>query len=96
MAAAEDDSGQAKREQGMDADLAALLGDAGTGGLSSVEFSDRLTDIHVRHLGDEAAVVANEMSRVRALRAFEALGREAPSRHHELELLAAALGLSTT
>jgi hypothetical protein len=31
--------------------------------------------------------------RRKALTAFEDLGREAPSRHHELELLAEALGI---
>jgi hypothetical protein len=68
MPAAADDGEQAKRECDMDADLAALHDDAKAGELSSAEFYDRLTDIHVRHLGDDAAGSANAMSRVRALR----------------------------
>jgi hypothetical protein len=87
---------EAELPEQMRAELAALFDDASAGGLSSAEFYDRLTDIHNRHLGADAGAVANEMSRDRALRAFEGLSREAPSRHHELELLAAALGLSTT
>jgi hypothetical protein len=75
-------------------DLTALLGDASAGELTSSDFYERLTDIHLRHLGDDTNSAANQMSRARALRAFEGLTREAPSRHHELERLADALGIS--
>jgi hypothetical protein len=74
--------------------VAALLGDVRAGGLTSADFYERLIDIHSRHLGDDANSAANEMSRIRALRAFEGLSREAPSRHHELERLPDALGTS--
>jgi hypothetical protein len=54
-----------------------------------------LTQIHTRHLGDDADASANKARRVMALRAFEGLIRETPSRHHQLELLADALGVAT-
>jgi hypothetical protein len=91
--AANEESRQAELPEPIRADLAALLGDAAAGDLSSADFYDRLTQIHTRHLGDNANTPANKTSRARALRAFEHLGREAPSRHHELELIAEALGI---
>jgi hypothetical protein len=75
--------------------LAALLSDVSAGELSFADFDERLTEIHIRCLGDEANAAANELTRLRALRAFEGLTREAPSRHHELERLAEALGIPT-
>jgi hypothetical protein len=77
----------------MRADLTALLGEATAGELSSAGFRDRLAQIHTRYLGDNADTAANRTRRSKALRAFERLRREAPSRHHELELIADALGI---
>jgi hypothetical protein len=94
-AADRDEPEHAKRQNQTRADLAALLRDVRAGELTSADFYERLSDIHGRHLGDDANSAANEMSRIRALRAFEGLTREAPSRHHELERLADALGIST-
>jgi hypothetical protein len=75
-------------------ELAALLSNAASGGMSSADFYDRLMGIHIRLLGEGANAPANETRRVKALRAFDGLVREAPSRHHELELLADALGIA--
>jgi hypothetical protein len=79
----------------MHAELSALLRDATAGELSPADFYDRLTQIQTRHLGDNANTAANKSKRAKALRAFEGLKREAPSRHHELELIAGALGIQT-
>lgn len=77
-------------------ELAALLRAAARSELSSSGFSDRLTRIHTRRLGEDADTRTNEARRVKALRAFENLTREATSRHHELELLAETLGVTTS
>lgn len=74
-------------------DLRALLDDVRAGGLSADEFRERLTRIHEKHPVDEALSRRLESERRQAFRAFDALTREAPSRHHELERLAEALGV---
>jgi hypothetical protein len=91
--AAHEASRHAELPEPMRADLAALLADVTTGELSSADFYDRLTQIHTLHLRANANTPTNKTRRAKALRAFEHLGREAPSRHHELELIAAALGV---
>ena len=91
--AANEEPWPAEVPEQMRADLAALLGEASAGELSSAAFHDRLTQIHTRHLGENADTAANKTRRADALKAFERLTREAPSRHHEFELIAAALGI---
>jgi len=77
----------------MRSDLAALLGEASASVLSSADFYERLRRIHTRHLGEKADTPTNATRRAEALKAFERLTREAPSRHHEFELIAVALGI---
>lgn len=72
----------------MHAELAALLQEVAYGELTSPAFGDQLTQIHTRYLGEEANAPSNESRR--------GLGREAPSRHHELELLAESLGVAAS
>jgi len=91
--AASEGSPRSELPDQMHADLTAFLDDATAGELSSVDFYDRLTEIHTRYLGGNANTAANKARRAKALRAFERLTREAPSRHHELELIAEALGI---
>jgi hypothetical protein len=80
-------------EDEMRTELTTLLDAVSSGEVSHADFYHRLEEIHDRHLGDSAKTAEHALIRRKALTAFEDLGREAPSRHHELELLAEALGI---
>ena len=77
----------------MRADLRALLAEVEADELTAAAFTERLVAIHRHHLGAASETRELVRARRRALKAFEGLAREAPSRHHELEQLAEALGL---
>ena len=67
--------------------LTVLYGDVVAGEVQTVdEFRERLEDI-------EANEGRSEIDTAKAIAAFAALDREAPSRHHQLEALRQALGL---
>jgi hypothetical protein len=76
----------------MQADLAALHAAAADGRMEPGAFLEQLQLIHLRDLGDEADLPAFVRARHRAYMAYEelTLGRD---RHHQLELLAVALGI---
>lgn len=80
----------------MRSDLVALLAEVEASVLSAGEFRERLLQIHARHLASQANAPEFERSRRKAIRAFNALTLEAPSRHHQLEQLADALGLAAS
>jgi hypothetical protein len=72
----------------MRSELTVLYRDVAVGEVLSVEeFRQRLEAI-------ESLAADGELHVGRALRAFSALRYEAPSRHHQLELLQDALGLA--
>lgn len=74
----------------MKGELSLLYGDVAAGEVTTVEeFRRRLEAIElVEREGD------SEVNLARAVRAFAALQHEAPSRHHQLELLSDALGIT--
>jgi hypothetical protein len=71
--------------------LNVLYGDVVAGEVGSgEEFRRRLEAIESLEGGDDDA----RLNSAHAIRAFDALESEAPSRHHQLELLREALGLA--
>ena len=74
----------------MKTELSILYGDVVAGDVATVEeFSLRFAAIEsLEARGDR------RLDSPQAIRAFEALSSEAPSRHHQLELLREALGLA--
>jgi len=71
--------------------LSVLYGDVVAGNVASAEeLRHRLAAIEALEGGDEDI----RLNSAHAIRAFEALESEAPSRHHQLELLREALGLA--
>jgi hypothetical protein len=68
-----------------------LYGDVVAGDIETAEeFRQRLSDIESLETGGDEPQIAVG----RAVQAFDALLREAPSRHHQLELLREALGIT--
>jgi hypothetical protein len=65
--AANEEFRQGEPEQ-MGTELTAALGDATADALSPADFHERLTQIHTRHLGDNADTAANKTRRADALR----------------------------
>ena len=84
--AAPDDPDDSERDDELRQALDAILEDAREGELTREELDERLAEIAERH--PRARFDAR-----RAGRAVDALAKDAPSRHHELEQLAAALGV---
>jgi hypothetical protein len=71
--------------------LNVLYGDVVAGEVvSGEEFRRRLEAIESLEVGDDDP----RLNSAHAIRAFDALESEAPSRHHQLELLREALGLA--
>lgn len=74
----------------MKTELSVLYGDVVAGQVATVE------ELRLRLAAIESleAVDDRRLDSAQAIRAFEALSSEAPSRHHQLELLREALGLA--
>ena len=86
-------AGPTRRPDPMVADLCDLLAEARTEATTPSDFRARLDEIHTRHLGRDASAGDQVERRRRASKAYDGLRRESPSRHHQFELLAEALGL---
>ncbi len=78
----------------MRVELGELLDVAHDGTLSPTVFAERLDSIHARYLGPDASSPAAIETRRKALTAYDKLtsGRD---RHHQLELIANALGIDS-
>jgi hypothetical protein len=87
-----DTSDRAELEAQMRVALSELLGVAHDGTLSPSAFGERLGSIHARYLGPDVNAPAVVEARRKALAAYDELtsGRD---RHHQLELIADALGI---
>ena len=89
-----DASHRAESEAQMRVELGELLDVAHDGVLSPTVFAERLDSIHTRHLGTDANSPAAMEARRKAVAAYDKLtsGRD---RHHQLELIANALGIDS-
>ena len=89
-----DASPTAESEAQMRVELGELLDVAHDGALSPTVFAERLESIHARYLGPDANSPAAIEARRRAVAAYDKLtsGRD---RHHQLELIATALGIDS-
>jgi hypothetical protein len=85
-------SDRAELEAQMRVGLGDLLDVAHDGTLSPDAFAERLESIHARYLGRDANAPAALAARRKAVAAYDELtsGRD---RHHQLELIADALGI---
>ena len=92
MMATEGEDDLAERKEQMQRELAELMSVARVDELAPADFLERLESIHVRYLGESAYSPELVDRRRRALAAYDevTLGVD---RHHELELLAEALGV---
>ncbi len=89
-----DASHGAPSEAQMGVALCELLDVAHDGALSPAVFAERLDSIHARYLGPDANSRAAIEARRKAVAAYDKLtsGRD---RHHQLELIADALGIDS-
>ena len=75
----------------MNTERTVLYGDVVAGDIATAEeFRQRLSDIESLETGEDKA----RIDFGRAVQAFAALLHEAPSRHHQLEMLREALGIT--
>jgi hypothetical protein len=92
MTTPEQDADLGKPNEQMQAELGELLSVARAGELAPTDFLERLESIHARYLGDEALAPEFVSRRGQALAAYDEV-RLGVDRHHQLELLAQALGV---
>lgn len=76
----------------MDVELGALLAEARAGELAPAEFAERVESLHARHLGGQIDAPEFVNARREAVAAYDELTR-GRDRHHQLELIAQALGI---